>query len=525
MNPQAKHLISPHLLLPPWQQAVHALLLLLAWILFLYRDTVAAMVTIWSRSDTFTHGFMVAPIVLWLVWRQRAALAAQVPQPSAWGLLPVAGAAFLWLMGDLVAVNAVTQLALTLLLVLAVWTVLGLGVTRTIMFPLGFLFFAVPVGEFLMPQLMEWTANFTVLALRLSGIPVYREGLQFVIPSGHWSVVEACSGVRYLIASLMVGTLFAYLNYQSSKRRLIFVAVSIVVPILANWMRAYLIVMLGHLSGNKLAAGVDHLIYGWLFFGVVIMLMFIIGARWAEPDKVAGVSATRSAAPQQTAAAAKLWAITLGLAVLVTLPHITLWAIERSEGTDPVGFTAPATLTDNWQTVRPVVADFKPAFQNPTAEINVSYASQGRTVGLYLGYYRHQNYSRKLVSSTNVLVLSNNPQWAQVASASRFTALGGQPVAMRTAELRGPPLAGQGEPNRLLVRQIYWINGTLTANDYLAKFYGVFYRLMGRGDESAVIIVYTPKDQMGGADAVLDSFLSTNYATINELLLKHRQLK
>ena len=55
-----------------------------------------------------------------------------------------------------------------------------------------------PFGEFALPQMMEWTANFTVLALRLSGIPVFREGLQFVIPSGNWSVVEACSGVRYL---------------------------------------------------------------------------------------------------------------------------------------------------------------------------------------------------------------------------------------------------------------------------------------------------------------------------------------
>ena len=124
-----------------------------------------------------------------------------------------------------------------------------------------------PFGEFLLPVLMEYTANFTVTALRLSGIPVYREGLQFVIPSGSWSVVEACSGVRYLIASFMIGTLFAYLNYRSTRRRLVFMGVSIVVPILANWLRAYMIVMLGHLSGNTIAVGVDHLIYGWLFFG------------------------------------------------------------------------------------------------------------------------------------------------------------------------------------------------------------------------------------------------------------------
>ena len=82
-------------------------------------------------------------------------------------------------------------------------------------FPLGFLFFAVPIGDFMLPQLMEWTADFTVLALRLSGVPVYREGLQFIIPSGAWSVVEACSGIRYMIASVTVGCLFAYLSYRA----------------------------------------------------------------------------------------------------------------------------------------------------------------------------------------------------------------------------------------------------------------------------------------------------------------------
>jgi hypothetical protein len=45
-----------------------------------------------------------------------------------------------------------------------------------------------------------------------------------------------------------------------------------------------MIVMLGHLSGNTIAVGVDHLLYGWLFFGVVVMLMFYVGGRWSEPD-------------------------------------------------------------------------------------------------------------------------------------------------------------------------------------------------------------------------------------------------
>ncbi|QDL37534.1 exosortase A [Rhodoferax sediminis] len=512
-------------LAPPWRHALSALLLLLAWVLFLYRDTGIAMVTIWARSETFTHAFLVPPITLWLIWRQRQRMAGQAPQPAPGVVLLAACVVFGWLLGDLVAVNAVTQLALVSLLVLAVPAVLGWPVTRLILFPLGFLFFAVPIGEFVMPQLMVWTADFTVSALRLSGVPVYREGLQFVIPSGSWSVIEACSGVRYLIASLTVGTLFAYLNYYSTKRRVLFVMVSILVPVIANWIRAYMIVMLANLSGNKLAVGVDHLIYGWLFFGFVIMTMFTIGIRWAEPDKsdktIEAEKARQSTAPPFSPA--KLWTITACFALLAALPHIALWSIDRAEGNAQVSLTAPRALAGDWHEVPQVGAGFKPAFHNPSAEINSSYASQDHTVGLYVGYYRHQDYDRKLVSSSNVLVVSKDPQWAQVASGSRSITVGGQTVDVRAAELRGTDLYSQVNPPRLVAWQIYWVNGTLTASDYLAKAYSAFYRLTGRGDDSAVIIVYSPKNQAGGAEAALASFLATNYTVINELLLKTRQ--
>ena len=503
-----------------WRQSLAALTLLLVWILFLYRETGLAMVTIWARSDTFAHAFLVPPIVLWLVWRQRQDLAKQRPQPMPVVAVVMAAVTLVWLLGALASVNVVTQLAFVALLVLAVPAVLGGSVARVILFPLGFLFFSVPVGEFLMPQLMEWTANFTVFALRLSGIPVYREGLQFVIPSGSWSVVEACSGVRYLIASLTVGTLFAYLNYQSNQRRLVFVLISMVVPVVANWMRAYLIVMLGHYSGNKLAAGVDHLIYGWLFFGVVMMLMFIVGARWSEPELVSGLAGTKHEAPMLPLSlpVGVMWLITASFGGLLAFPHLIFQEHDTGETPAPVALMAPAALQGRWARIDSGGPIFKPSFQNPSAEINTQYTDQGRVVGLYLGYYRHQNFNRKLVSSSNVLVTSKDPQWVQVGSAGHPAVFGDTSVEVRTAELRGVTPVAQVRDARLVVWQIYWVNGTLTANDHLAKAYGAFYRLIGRGDDAAVIVLYANKESTGSADAMLDSFLTTNYGAINDML-------
>lgn len=499
-----------------WRQALPLLLALVGWILFWYWDTAVAMVNIWVRSETYTHAFVVPPISFWLIWRQRAQVLAEQPRASLLLAVPVVFTTFFWLLGELTAVNALTQFALVATLVLATMALLGIEVSKRIAFPLAFLFFAVPIGDFMMPKLMDWTAAFTVLALRATGIPVYQEGLQFVISSGNWSVVEACSGIRYIIASVTVGTLFAYLNYVSLRRRLIFIAVAIIVPVIANWLRAYLIVMLGHLSGNKLAVGVDHLIYGWLFFGLVIMIMFMIGARWSEEP------AEQASAPETLSAEAPLpvrniWLTTLVIAFLAIVGPLAYFAINKSDQAAPPRLQQ-LNLPVEWQETRPF-ASWKPAYANPSAELQIALARQGKPVGLYIGYYRNQDYQRKLVTSTNTLALSNDNVWSVVARQPVASHLNGLPPTIQTAELLGKDTNPE---SRLLVWQWYWINGKLTSSDIEAKFHTALSRLSGRGDDSAVIMLYAPLES---ASDTLPDFAAQAIAPINQLLDATRQAR
>ena len=250
-----------------------------------FPDTVVSIVDIWWRYDTFTHGFFVLPTFLWLVWRERQALAALPPaSPDARALPLLAAAGLLWLLSRTAGILAGEQLALVLMIILVLHAFAGRDIARAIRFPLLFLLFLAPLGEEIVPQLMEITADLTAGAVALSGIPIYREGLFLSLPSGNWSVVEACSGIRYLIASITLGSLYAYLNYRSTGRRLAFIALAAAVPILANGVRAFLIVMIGHFSGMELATGVDHLIYGWIFFGIVMFVLFSIGSLLREPE-------------------------------------------------------------------------------------------------------------------------------------------------------------------------------------------------------------------------------------------------
>ena len=493
-----------------WAQVLPLLFGLIVWIFFWYRDTALAMVAIWARADTYAHALVVPPISLWLIWRKRHELSFLRPEPTLWLILPLLAATIFWLMGELTAVNALTQFTFVLTLLLATVSALGFRISRQIAFPLGFLLFCVPAGDIMTPMLMEWTAWFTVLALRATGIPAYQEGMQFVIPSGNWSVVEACSGIRYIIASVTVGTLFAYLNYVSLRRRLIFIGVSIVVPVIANWLRAYMIVMLGHLSGNKVAAGVDHLIYGWLFFGIVITIMFAIGARWSEvPAATRPVAPPPMPAPSSAPAATRAWIVTVGVALLAAAGPLAFAAITEADRSAAPNLAALA-LPAEWNDAEPFT-NWKPAYANASAERQAAYCREEETIGLYVGYYRNQDYQRKLVTSTNVLAASSDPVWSVVSQSRMEVNVDGVPAGIRTAELSSKDIAA----SRLVVWQWYWIDGQLTASDIDAKLLTALSRLRGRGDDSAVIILYAPKES---ANEALPAFAMQAIGPINQML-------
>ena len=482
-------------------------LLVVAVLLALFHDTAAAMVGIWMRSETFAHAFLVPPITAWLIWRKRAQLAQHTPHAAPWMLVPMALACLLWVLGQLADVNAATQFVLVLLIVLSVPAVFGFAVAREITFPLLFLFFAVPIGEFMVPPMMEWTADFTVAAISMSGIPVYREGLQFVIPSGNWSVVEACSGVRYLIASFMVGSLFAYLNYQSNTRRAVFMLVSLAAPVVANWLRAYMIVMLGHVSGNQLAVGADHLVYGWVFFGIIIMVMFMIGARWSEPDPPALAFADRPTS-LHGGVDARTWTVVAGVVALLVATQALVWKLDLATPAQVPVVKLPLALEGGW-TARPAdPAAWAPIFKNPSATAHVDYVSGDKVVTVWVGYFRNQGQERKLVSTTNILVEDHSPVWALVSAGSSALSPAAPAARVSTAVLRQPADLKVEPRVRLQVAHLYWVDGHFTHRAAEAKVRTALSRLMGRGDDGAVLTFTTSLPADGPAAVDLHRFIS-----------------
>lgn len=258
------------------------LIMLAAWGA-IYHSAIVSMEAIWSRSDTFAHGYFILPISLWLLWRDKDYLLSS-PIQSTWLPLPLlAISLFVGLFSYAADINVLMQLSAVTSLIFLLWALVGHHLAWRYKFALVYLLFSVPMGENLIPWLQDVTAWFTVSFLKLNGIPVYVDGLYIQIPTGMFEVAVACSGIRYLIASAAVGALYAYLTYTKLSKQIIFFVFALTLPILANGIRAYGIVAIAYYSDMKYATGADHLIYGWFFFGVIMMLMFWVGGLFADP--------------------------------------------------------------------------------------------------------------------------------------------------------------------------------------------------------------------------------------------------
>ena len=266
-----------------WRMPLLNLALAVAGLLALTWGDWSEMARQWWDASTYNHILLVPPILAWLVrmrWPELAKLA-----PRTWwpGLAWLGVGLFAWLAGTMAGINLVSQLGAVLLLQAAVAVLLGPRVVAGLLFPLAYMLFLVPFGDEIVPALQAITAEMAVALTHASGVPAQIDGVFIDTPAGLFEVAEACSGVKFLVAMVALGTLVAHLGFASWKRRAMFMAAAVVVPVLANGVRAWGTIYIAQSQGIEFAAGFDHIVYGWIFFALVMAT--VLGASWRFFDR------------------------------------------------------------------------------------------------------------------------------------------------------------------------------------------------------------------------------------------------
>jgi exosortase A len=480
--------------IPAWRVACLAFGAGAAALFALFHDTVAATVGTWISNTTFNHGFLILPICVYLAWQRRAELARMMPEPTAWALVPLAASGAGWLLGAAASVNVVQQFCLLFMLWSLFLAVFGWRVSRYLIFPLGYAAFAVPFGTFLVPPLQDFTAAFTVRGIELVGIPVYVDGYLISLPNGSFEVAEACAGIRFLIATLALGFLFAELTYRSYWRKALFLALCVVVPIVSNGLRAFAVVLVGDLSNMTVAVGFDHIVYGWLLFAIVTVILLAVGMTFRDRDLNETPPAPASATGRPRPSPARIAALAAGAVVLAAVyPAYAELVVRAVPAERPIALATPE-IGNGWRPVSTAQDDWRPDFPGADATLMRSYAKDGRIVRLFIAYYRYQRGGAEVVSSANLI--ADGKSWRRLGWGSAEA-----PVEGRTRRVDSERIA-RGD-RRLLVWGWHWIDNVFTADPYLSKFLQTKAKLLHETPAAAHVAVATQFEP--GSDAAAEA--------------------
>ena len=349
-----------------------------------FRRDIAGAVQVWVGSTAYNHCFLVPALVAYLLWERRWVFASVSPRPVFWPLLLIPALSGVWLVAAVLDIQEGRQLAAVAMFELVLLAALGPQVVRLLLAPLLFLFFLVPSGAFLVPWLQRVTADIAVAGLHALHVPVYSDGLMIEMPEGTFEIAEACAGLRFLIASIVFGCFFAVVMYRSWVRRAVFIALSIAVPIGANGLRALGIVYLAHLEGSAAAVEADHVLYGWLFFSLVILMLIGIGMTFV--DKPAPALPVLTPIRRQPATWRFAAAVLTAVALAVSGPAYA----ARLDSLFPASTWPQASspeVAPPWRAL-PGEPDWRPSIQGADRQFLEGFAGPGSGVVIrYIGLY------------------------------------------------------------------------------------------------------------------------------------------
>lgn len=489
-----------------WIRSLTLFLVCTALLFWVFRSEIAALVDVWKSSETFGHGFFILPIVLFLFYRLHERLFALAPKCAPSALILVAGLTLLWVIGDLTNVMIAKQLAFVALWQLLFLLIFGWRIFRVALFPLAYLYFAIPFGVSIIPTLQDITAQIVVHLLRLTGIPVFNDGYHIEIPSGSFLIAEACSGVRYLMVCIALGMLTANLFFHSWRRRLLFVGLAALVPIVANGVRAYGIVMIAHLSHYTIAVDVDHVVYGFIFLGLVLLSLLGLGALLREKSHslLSDISVehvdrtTPSNAPGERSYFRQVIGAGIAIAMIFSAEMVTA-STKAPPSNLSVKLIGPGVELP-WTYERTETPLWIPAFQGMDAELQQTYWRGDQRLDLQVAYFAYQREGAEVISDINTIA-GPESEWKVLRSNRASVQVEGRALPINALVIRH-------QNQTLLIWSWYRIGGEDTNSRLMGKFLEVKALATGQGRSAAMIAISTELTEDGDqASALLQDFL------------------
>ena len=256
----------------------------------LYFSVIKGLVYDWLHLPDFSHGFLIPLVSFYFVYERRKELSALIPSTAWGGFGLVIFGLLLLLLGNLATEYFTMRFSILLVVGGIILFLLGSDFFKSLLFPLVFLIFMIPIPSILMDRItfpmQLFASKVAAKSLDLIGIPALREGNVILLANTSLEVAEACSGIRSLISLLALSVVFAYFSQKTTLKRILLVISTFPIAIIANAARVTGTGILAHHYGDSVAQGFFHGFSGWILFVVAFVCLFVFGTVLSKTNRV-----------------------------------------------------------------------------------------------------------------------------------------------------------------------------------------------------------------------------------------------
>jgi EpsI family protein len=375
-------------------------------------------------------------------------------------------------MGSLAGINEVQQYAVVGIMQALIIAFIGIPIARAIWFPIFYLLFLVPTGEYLIVPMQHFATRFVDIALSLLNIPHYTEGTTFELTNGRFEIAEACAGLRFLIATVTLGVLFCHMMFRRVAKIALFLVACVAVPLIGNGLRCVGIIVLAHFTNNEYGAGADHIVYGWGFNIAILVVLGILGFMFRDEFEDKDTVRATSAATQ-----ARLAVVTALAALLIaTGPAVAWWHDNYLSNPNLAGLENPfrTSGTDSTPSV------WRPEFSGLDAQARAATGSGpvGDRVDMFLGYYVRPRPGHSMTAHANQFW---NDGWTLSSTGMVAARLGNKHIPFQEWLIGSPA-------ERRVIWSTYWVDGRFATSLFKVKLLQAAAALQGHEGQAVIVL-------------------------------------
>lgn len=458
--------------------------------------TWSGLVRVWLHQFGYSHGLLVAPISVWLAWRALGQGPSDRPVPAAAILGAVALTSFLWFLCRQASIRTLEELMALALLWTTLAAVLGWRWGRQLLFPVGYLLFAIPIWEALVPLLQPLTSLAASTICQFLGIPTYLDGNVVHIPNGVFAIAEGCAGNHYFISAITLAALYGYLEYTRWRSSLILVGLAALLAMVCNWLRVVLVIRAGYVTGMHHPWVKDHNMVGWVLFALAMFPLFAVARRLERSTEAERAGAERGATDHVATRHVRVAVVALFALVLIATPP-TLGRIALGLAPTSVApVVAAPTGLPGWRGPMAPDVDWTPVFVAPDVVLRVAYEESDTRVTLFRAGYADQSDGREVISYDNRI--EGHEGWRLIRDTT---------VDAPTGEWRSAVLAGSDGRQRVIVYR-YVVGGHPTASRLAAKLWQGWGGIAGNRSASILAVSATCGVSCEETESRLHDFLA-----------------